>query len=201
MASQDRKLILKNILVFGGILGAVNIILSIVLQQLHAGKSQGELTMLIETEFWLWELVRIGVLVWSLFYITKKLEEFNYWKLVVNSIGIVFLTYHLFYLFDVIDYYVIHEPPVKTDTSALDKLLTLMEYNPPPRYLPYQLFISPLIDDIPFLIRAGEYSQVLSMLIFGVVTQPLWISTLMFFIFRKRERNKKIESENSLIDK
>lgn len=192
MMKQDTKLILKNSLIFGTLLAVLNIILSLILQQLHFGASQTELLLTARIEIYLWYFLSIAVLIWALIRVRKRLEKLSYWKLALTGIGIVVLTYHLFYLYTVIDYYIIHEPP-KASGNTLENLLTLMEAGPKPRYSPYYDLIGSLIDDLNF----GIYDEVLVQLFFGGITLPLWISAGVFLIHR---RTSKTTNESSLID-
>jgi hypothetical protein len=196
---QDGKTLINHMLVFGVILAIVEISVFLIVTYLHYGKSLMVLATYNTIEFWIWMIIRIGILLWALSRLGRKLEVFRFWKLALAAIGIMVLNYHLFYAYDVLDYYVIHEPPQDNGSDVLEKMLSLMQYRPAPSYSPIQVFLLPLTD-ILFYIRYGEFKALLSLLFFGALTLPLWVSAVVFFIFRNKGLNKKNLSENSLID-
>jgi len=196
---KDGKTLINNVLVFGVILAIVEISVFLIVTYLHYGKSLMVLATYSTIEFWIWMIVRIGILFWALSRLSLKLEVFRFWKLALAAIGIMVLNYHLFYVYDVLDYYVIHEPPHDTGSDVLENMLSLMQYRPAPSYAPIQVFLLPLTD-ILFFIRYGEFVSLLSLLFFGALTLPLWVSAVAFFIFRNKVRNKNHFTENSLID-
>lgn len=186
MIKKDNQIILKSILLFGMILAVLSIVLSLVLRSLHTGKSQEELMASITIEMWLWDSIRIGVLVWALIYLMRKLQQPRFWKLAVTAVGIVILNYYLFYFYELIDYYLVNPPSLKTQSDRIQAVLGLIEGNSatPPRYAP--------IDDLTGwqMIFGGptgaiSVDRVFLMLIFGSITMALWISAVVYFLFGK----------------
>ena len=196
---KDSKALINNVFVFGVILGIIEIIVYLGLNYLHSGKTAAALITYDEVEFWMWMIIRIGVLFWALSRLSRKLEVFSFWKLALASIGIMVLNYHVFFVYDVLDYYVIHEPPHDVSSNVLDNMLNLMQYRPAPSYSPIQVFLVPLTNCISF-IRYGEFAALFNILFFGALTLPLWVSAVVFFIFRNKNRSQKMETEYSLID-
>lgn len=185
---KDNQIVLKSILLFGMILAISNIVLSLVLRFLHTGKSQEELMASITMEMWLWDSIQVGILVWALIYLMRKLQQPRFWKLAVTAVGIVILSYYLFYFYELIDYYLVNTPPVKTQSDRIQEVLGLIEDNskPLPRYAP--------IDDLTSwqMIFGGptgaiSIDRVFLMLIFGRLTMALWVSALVYFLFQKKK--------------
>ncbi len=196
---KDTKTILKNILLFGLILTIADIIGLFIFKSLYSSKDFHELAVNLRIEDWIWRIIRISVLFWALRQLTRKLEVFRYGKLVIAALGIVIVDYHLYFVYDMVDYYIIHEPPPDPGQDALQNILSLMQYRPKPEYTPYRFFLLPLTD-ILFFIRYGEFTSLFFLLLFGSITLPCWVSTVTFFIFRNKDRNNKVFNDNTLID-
>ena len=102
---KDTKTILKNILLFGLILTIADIIGLFIFKSLYSSKDFHELAVNLRIEDWIWRIIRISVLFWALRQLTRKLEVFRYGKLVIAALGIVIVDYHLYFVYDMVDYY------------------------------------------------------------------------------------------------
>lgn len=188
---RDTKLILRSSLLFGAIFACLNIIASLILQELNAGKSEAELIDSIAAHSLLWDAIRIGLLVWALLYLTRKLDDFRYWKLAVAAGALVIVNYHLVYIYEAVDYYFIYKPPVKTHHSRIEEFLGLIEQDTriAPAYAPFDHLTGwQMIYGGPF----GEISfgRVIFVLFYGALTLPLWLSAIVYLLFRKRKKGQ-----------
>ncbi len=186
---QDPKRILKSILLFGGILTVLNIAISLGLKKFHTGDDQVELMASSTIDLMYWDFIRIGVLVWALIYVTHKLNELRYWKLVFTAIGLVILSYHLFYLYEVIDYYFINKPALETQSSRIELMVGLIEQNreSPPFYAPIDHLTGwQMIYGGPT--GALSFGRVVFVLLYGYLTMPFWLSAVVYFFFWKRKQ-------------
>ncbi|WP_343634885.1 hypothetical protein [Fluviicola sp.] len=186
----DTKLILKSTLLFGGVFALLNIVASVILQKLNAGKSQEELIAAATAHSLVWDFIRISVSVWALIYVARRLNVFRYWKLAITAIGLVLVSYHLVYAYEAVDYYFIYQPPVKTQTSRIEEVLGLIGESTTriaPVYAPVEHLTGwQMIYGGPF----GEiaFGRVVFVLFYGALTLPLWLSAIVYFLFLKRQQ-------------
>lgn len=186
---RDTKLILKSSLLFGGVFAFLNSITSLILQELNAGKSEAELIDSIVAHSSVWDAIRIGLLVWALIYLSQKLDDFRYWKLAVAAGVLVIVNYHLVYIYEAVDYYFIYKPPVKTHHSRIEEVLGLIDLNTriAPVYAPFDHLTGwQMMYGGPF----GEVSfgRVIFVLFYGALTLPLWLSAIVYLLFRKKRK-------------
>jgi uncharacterized membrane protein len=190
------KSILKVVAVFALLLFVFGMLLSSVFIWLSEGKTHEEYYTFLSIQIWTWDLITVGLLFLAAKRISVKLTKPSYWKIALATLGIMVLHYHLCYVYELMDYYIIKGPPMEQKGSELEKVLALFNGNSrlTPTYDPIFQFFH-VFTDLQYRELRRQYLFVFLSFLFGNLTMPLWISAVVFFIQRKKIGNK-----NSLID-
>lgn len=136
------------------------------------------------------DYLQIFLLFFSAVLIVKKIPDLNYWKIALGLLGIIVLNYHLAYIYEVVDYYLIKGLTPSPEKNDLKSLLTLFSFEPtPPHYEP----INHLTNWHLFYTFSGEISLggFFYFVFYGSVSRVLWISAVVFFIQRKKKSKMK----------
>lgn len=120
------------------------------------------------------------------FLVAKRIADLKYWKIALILLGIIVMGYHLSYIYQLIDYYLVRGLSSEPEKTDLKQILELVPSKPsPPRYAPF--------DDLTnwhlFHNFRGRISfwGVIYFLFYGSVSRVAWISALVYFYFKKRK--------------
>jgi|GEM_PF-6026825 len=185
--NNSAKSILKIVAVFALLLFVLGMLLSSVFNWLSEGKSHEEYFAFIGIQIWIWNLMSASLLFWAAKRISAKLTKPVYWKIALATLGIMVLHYHLCYVYELIDYYIINDPPMEPKGSEFEKALFLLDGNLrlAPTYDPIFQFFH-VFTDLQYSQLRRQYLFVFLSFLFENLTMPLWISAVVFFIQRKK---------------
>lgn len=135
------------------------------------------------------DYLQIFLLFLSAVLIVQKISDLKYWKIALGVLGIIVLNYHLGYIYEALDYYLIKGLKPQPEKHDLKSLLTLVSFEPtPPRYEP----ISHLTNWQTLLYSGPTgklgFESIVNFLFYGSICRTLWISAIVFFFFRKRKQ-------------
>lgn len=184
MFSENKRL-LYRILILSFVMWLINFIAFRILDAIYPWPAsifnEEDLSMRIDISWYL-QLVLYFL---AAFFVAKRITEVKYWKIALALLGIIVLVYHIGYIYQVIDYYLIKGRTSDPEKNDLKHILTTVSFKPP-RYTPF--------DDLTnwhmFYNFRGELSLggVLYFLLYGSVSIVFWISGLVYLYFRRRRR-------------
>ncbi len=105
------------------------------------------------------------------------------------------LNYHFHYLYELLDYYVIHPVSPKPTGNDMEKVMDWIysaAQNPPPSYNPFYYLFGALFYNVLYAMFGPSQSVLWAFffLITGNPTMPLWVSGVIFVYLRKRQQKK-----------
>lgn len=186
MLPAESKRIFKEIIAFSLGLYVFGLLFWIVSNAMDQPKTEEDYFTRVGIELTLWENALIAILFWSAWRISGKLEQVNYWKIAVATLAILFVYYHLVYVFNWIDYYLVEGHPFEEEKMGLKELLALFDRNTrsAPRY-DLVFYFSKIFQDLRYVNQIGGYIMVFFEFLYGHLTMPLWISAIAYVVRRK----------------
>ena len=125
MSTGDIKIILKESILFSLVLAVFGVLSSMLLVPLTQGVSQSDKIGLNVNWIWIETFFQIGFVSWYILRIYKRLEKSNYWSLVIGTLVLLLIQYHVSFVADYVYFYVTH-PNYKPETgNTLEMLLSL----------------------------------------------------------------------------
>jgi len=190
MKQATRKILLE-ILLFGFLLAALQIIISLVFSCFYTEKTtmeeaNGELILLMLVN----QLLFIGLLLLGLVRVAKRFSKPGYWWLVLCAFGMLVVNYHFSYAYNLFDYYTIHQPPEKPSGDDMEKFMEWVyevSKNPPPNYNLVIYLLGALFVNLYNAFFRFNMVWVIYFLITGLPTMPLWVSGLALLYSRKKK--------------
>jgi hypothetical protein len=193
MMKQDTKLIWKNILMFGFLLAVLQILISAVFSSFFPRRID---SFPIEGGFFLSSVINqslfIGLLFLGLMRTAKQFSKPGYWWLVLIALGMLLVNYHFYFLYDLLDYYIIHQPATKPSGDDMEKLMAWVyevNENPPPAYNPFNYLLGNFLINLYYAIFSFNLGWMFYFSITGIPIVPLWVSGLALFFSRKKKNN------------
>lgn len=195
---EESKQILKEILLFAFSLYITSCLLFWLTDYLLGEtKTEEAFWIRFDVKITIWRYFMFGMLFWVAWRVGDQMVKLDYFKLAVASIAVLFTSYHIGFICNWIDYYLIEGNPWKEQKMGLKELIGLFDGTT--RSAPtYDLVLHFLMifEDLRYANSRGfGYVLVFYDFVYGNLTMPLWISGIAYVLKIKSTSvtGKKIE--------
>lgn len=198
--SKTVKIILKESALFSLLLSVYWVLSSILLIHFTDGLDQHP-----KIEFYIYwgefeSAIQIGVLTWFLVRISKRLENLNYWKLVIGSVVFFVISYHFNYLFDTVYFYATHPDYQAKKEGGIEGLLSFFtgRNETPPAYEPIRYFfgfIKQLYQQLQFF-DSRILGGFLMILVLNPISLAFWPAWMVWRFLRNNRKQSQSTSQD-----
>lgn len=191
---MKNKIYIKNVIIFSLILFLLNRLLILFYDYFHLGNFSKETALLFSIYYYSLVLGHILVIYFALKKTILESKELKLIKLIVMSLAIVFLVFHINLFVEYIKYYYIDEKHKIVIHNTADQLINLLngEDNSAPSYEPFNKFIK-----YPYLLLVDILSgfniiRLFFFLIADNIIMPVILSFALYKWYKKHPEKIKV---------
>lgn len=189
MIDRNALKVLKEVIIFGLLLSFTEILFPFLFRYLPDTSSSLDFPGLTG------HFIATAVLLsWGLKRVANQLPKLHYGFLLLSAFGMLIMSYHFHYLYELLDYYVIHPVSPQPTGNDMEKVMDWIystAQNPAPSYNPFYYLFGASFYNILYALFGSTQSILWAFffLITGNPAMPLWVSGVIFLYLKRKQKN------------